>query len=296
MLEQYLVTFGAISLVGLLIMILGLKASANSKRALETIGAIAFHVGIFGILYHKVDITLFTSLVALVLSLFVLIDPLKLIVYIQPRAYRITGLFLLFTSVAFSTMYFTGFPVWFWAVPLVIYLLPYTIMPFKRRQTSLQLSAWLLIVVYLALVSYSLYSRFYPDPRYTFLVSWFAKPATEDVLTAPSTTPQPDEAETVTNGDKTLASPQNETPTEDKDIVEHKPLTTTEPKSDLVTNESEFESFTLEEEEGPFLKSLKEADEKYVQLKRDYERLNKKYDDLEQKHIKLLEETREQTP
>jgi hypothetical protein len=294
MLEQYLVTFGAISLVGLLVMILGLKASANFKRALETLGAIAFHVGIFGILYHKVDIMLFMSLVALVLSLFVLIDPLKLIIYIQPRAYRITGLFLLFTSIAFSTMYFTGFPVWLWSVPLVIYLLPYTIMLFKRRQTSLQLSAWLLIVVYLALVSYSLYSRFYPNPRYTFLVGWFAKPATEDFLAALPMAPQPDETETVANGDEIPTSPQNEISTESEDIVEHKPLATTESKTDSVTTESEFESFTREEEEGPFLRSLKEADEKYVQLKRDYERLNKKYNDLEQKHIKFLEETREQ--
>lgn len=272
-------------------MILGLKASANFKRALETLGAIAFHIGIFGILYHKVDITLFMSLVALVLSLFVLIDPLKLIVYIQPRAYRITGLFLLFASVAFSTMYFTGFPVWLWSMPLVIYLLPYTIMLFRQRQTSLQLSAWLLIVVYLALVSYSLYSRFYPNPRYTFLVNWFAKPAIENNLTALPTTPQPNETETVASDDKNSTPPQKELPNEGEEIVEHEPLATTEPNS--ITTESRFESFALEEE-GPFLRSLKEADEKYVQLKRDYEQLNKKYHELEQKHIKLLEETREQ--
>lgn len=296
MLEQYLVTFGAIILVGLLIMILGLKASANSKRALETLGVVVFLVGVFGILYNKVDITLFTSLVALVLSLFVLIDPLKLIVYIQPRAYRVVGLLLLFTAIAFSTMYFTGFPVWLWAIPLVIYLLPYTLTVLKRRQTGLQLSAWLLIIVYLALVSYSLYSRFYPDPRYAFLVNWFAKPVSEDVLVFPPTMPQINDTEIVANGDKIAPPTQTEQATEGEDIVEHKPLPAIAPKSDIVTNEREFESFTLEEDEGPFLKSLKEADEKYVRLKQDYERLKKKYQSLQHKHMLLLEETREQTP
>jgi hypothetical protein len=167
MTANYLLVFSGLGVLGLVIMILGLRVNNDYKRAIETFGALVLLVGVFGILYHKVSPVLFIALVTLMLSLFVLIDPLKIATYVQPRAYRAVGLFLLFASIAFSTMYVTHFPVWLWAIPLIAYLLPHAVPPWKPRSGLFHFCAWLLVLVYMSLAWYSVYNRFYPNRNFS---------------------------------------------------------------------------------------------------------------------------------
>lgn len=291
MLQHYLVTFGGLSLAGLLIMILGLRANGEWKRGIETLGAVVLHVGVFGILYHKVSIVLFIALVALMLSIFVLIDPLKLSAYVQPRAYRIAGLFLLFTSVAFSTMYFTDFPVWLWTAPLVVYLLPHAIPPWKSRSSWFHFFAWMIVLVYMTLSWYSVYSRFYPDNRFTFLIDWFS---TSDH--APLSTGLEQET-IVIPVDKDDGSREDLPVVVQKPDFPAKPATTPPPSTEPAAPVLD-ETLTRKPlprasddlsaiEDGPFLQSLKKADEKYIRLKEDYEELKNRYEELKEENERL---------
>lgn len=285
MLENYIITFGAISIVGLLVMVLGLKAPGHWKRTLETIGAIAFHVGVFGILYHKVELTLFISIVSLVLALFILIDPLKLALYLPSRPYRIVGFLLLLTSIAFSMMFFTNFPAWLWLIPLLIYLLPYVIPSLKKRIKLVQFLAWLVVISYLALTTYALYSQAHEDKRFSFLISWFMpleQDSTEenqiqkDQVVIPIEKENGQKAEEKKEAETIVPLPKNKPP-----LYQHKPR----------------RRFTAieDEERGPFFESLKRADQKYLQLKKDYNQLLQQYRKLKEENKKLKEKLGEDT-
>lgn len=295
MLQNYLVTFGGLSLAGLLIMILGLRVNGEWKRGIETLGATILHVGVFGILYHKVSLVLFVALVALMLSIFVLIDPLKLSTYVQPRAYRIVGLFLLFTSIAFSTMYFTNFPVWLWVVPLVIYLLPHAVPPWKSRAVWFHFCAWFIVLAYMTLSWYSVYSRFYPDKKFDFLTDWFAGSERASLNTGL-------ERETIV-----IPVDKDDGSREERPVVVQKPdlppvqpslpaptVPPALPERDATLKSKPapraFEGSSAIEDDGPFLQSLKKADEKYLRLKQSYEALEMKYEELQEENERLRED------
>lgn len=163
MLDQNILIFALVAALGLLILLFGFKFSERTRKVVETIGAIVFHVGVFGILYYKVNFSIFISLVALVLSLFILIDPLKIGSYLNTKIFRLTGFIFLFASVAFSLQYFSGFPVWMWGIPLLVYLLPYLIHPLKKYLRTILFIAWVVVLAYVAVIGYAVYIRYYPQ-------------------------------------------------------------------------------------------------------------------------------------
>lgn len=268
MLHNPLIQFSLLAAVGLLIMLIGLRTGPQIKRILESLGAVIFHIGVFGILYQKVSLVLFISLVALVLSLFILIDPLKFAHFIPIKAFRATGLFLLFMAIAFSTLYFTNYPLWLWVLPLLIYFLPYVLPPLKRRLASLHFFAWLLVLINVSLITYALYSRLYPEKSYHSLVSWFDKTAFI-----------PPHTESVT-----VKIPAEPTPLQEAPPAV-KTLPTNTPKSVVIKPAP-----TSEILDGPFLRSLHEADEKFLTLKKNYEDLQKSFDELKAENERLKNE------
>ena len=163
MLDQNSLLFLAVGLLGLGVMVFGFKFTLTARKIIETIGVVLFHVGVFGIIFLKAPLNLFVSLVALVVSLFILIDPLKLGEHLHGKIYRLFGFIALFVSVIFSLEYFTGFPVWLWIIPIVLYLLPYVIPPIKKIAWFISLVTWLLIFSYVGISGYVLYSHFHPE-------------------------------------------------------------------------------------------------------------------------------------
>lgn len=286
--EKYLFYFGLTGLVGLIIMGAGLKLSDRPKRIIETLGAVVFHVGAFGILYFKVSITLFISLVSLVLSLFVLIDPLKLSLQIGPKVCRRTGFTLLAIAAAFFIMYFTNFPVWLWLIPMVIYVSPLVIPQLKKQEAMLTVMASVCVFVYAALIAYALYSRFYPDHSNLELTAWFTQDPGEGIMSTIDSDQKKllekleEETGTIEKTAETQALP---LPRHSLPAAPFQPLQ--EDGRDDVFLNSHREEFRLFSQDGPFLKSLREADNRFLKLRDEYRKLKQRVSELENENTEL---------
>lgn len=173
MFDQNSLIFLAIGVVGLAIMIFGFKYVDTARKVIETIGAVLFHVGAFGIIYLKTPLSLFVSIIAVVLSLFILIDPLKIGPHLHSRIYKLFGFIALFISVIFFLEYATGFPVWLWIIPVVLYLIPYLITPLKKIAWFISLVSWLLIFSYAGISGYVLYAQINPGIDTTLVSKLF---------------------------------------------------------------------------------------------------------------------------
>lgn len=162
MFDNPVMVFAAVAGIGLLIMIVGFKLDAKTRKAVETAGALVFHIGVFGVLYHKVPVFLFVSLAALVMSLFILVDPLSIRLHVNARIFRLAGFLLLAASVIFSLSHFTGFPPSLWVIPLLIYLLPYLVPTLKKNLKTILTIAWIVVLFYLGAIGYIIYGKYYP--------------------------------------------------------------------------------------------------------------------------------------
>jgi len=270
MFDQNILIFTITIVVGLAILLLGFKFSHKTRKVVETIGAILFHVGVFGILYHKVNINIFISLVALVVSLFILIDPLKIGNYLNAKIYRLVGYVFLFASVAFSLEYFSGFFVYLWAIPLVIYLLPYLISPLRKYSKTILFMAWLVVISYVVMIGYSIYVKYYPSSNLEIISKYMPiKSPTEKEISAKTAVQVTTEQQIETN-----VVPDTTTPT----IVKTPPP----PIETAKQNNSQLS--------GPYLNSLKQADEKYLIMQNNYNDLQKLYDELKKENDTLKKE------
>jgi hypothetical protein len=162
MLKDPIAIFTIITAIGLAVMILGFRLVPKTRKTVETAGAIVFHIGVLGILYYKVALFLFVSLAALVISLFLLFDPLKISQYVNAKFYRLTGYFFLAVAVVFSLAHLTGFPPGLWMIPLLVYLLPYLVPSLKKNLKIILAIAWIIILAYLGVIGYIVYGRYYP--------------------------------------------------------------------------------------------------------------------------------------
>lgn len=264
MFTQNILIFGGIGLLGLIIMILGFRLQHGARKTVETIGALAFHIGALGILYLKVHLILFIGLAALVVSLFILVDPLKLALFLNPRIYKLVGYLLLFTAFAFSLDHFTGFPVWLWALPVVIYLAPYVAPPLKKRAGWIVALAWILVISYMGLIGYMIYAQYNPDVSTGVLEQVFPK------LKLPRNEPSnylkdyQDDFVEETNTSVTVTKPLEDTPVTEDPIEE--------PAADL-TNPT-----TPEPQITP---TLTEFYQEFQDLKKEHEVLKQKLKELE---------------
>lgn len=301
--EHHLLIFGLIGALGLAIIILGFKFSEKTKKVIETTGAIIFHVGVFGILYHKVSLNLFISLVALVFSLFILIDPLKIANHVNAKIYRLLGYITLFAAVAFSLDYFSGFPVWLWTIPLIIYLSPYLVSPLRKHLKLVLALSWLVVFSYVGLIGYVIYSKYNPEADVSLVQKIFPQlkipSPTGKIYKAEDFAYNPDEPQ-----DKTLTPKQ----VIKKELKKLKPkdnvISPPQPKEETIakTDSSPKESTnkptvslsvtpppsnkTLS---GPYLKSLQEADLEFVELKKKHKTLQEKYEALQKENEGLKE-------
>lgn len=274
--HETLTVFSAIAIAGLVVMLLGLRLSRKSRHVIETVGAIIFHVGVFGILYYKVSMELFVSLVTLVCGLFVLIDPLKVEQHLNGKIYRLVGYSMLFTAVIFSMTYLTGFPVYLWAVPIVVYLAPYLVSSLRHRMKLILAMAWLIVIVYVGIIGNILYGRYYPNTD----MNVFSKFIPQFPVTHLQDEVSEHETEDALNGN----TPEKDTPVTTNQI---EPLETAEPSDTTTAPPMDFD------EDGPFLKSLKNADEKYLKLQTEYDNLKTLYDHLADENKKLKKEMKD---
>ncbi|EKD50540.1 MAG: hypothetical protein ACD_62C00510G0007 [uncultured bacterium] len=175
MLDQNIILFSIFILAGFLIIIFGFKFSNTTRKVIETIGAMTFHLGVFGILYNKVSLNLFISLFTLVISLFILLDPLKISMHMNDKIYKLFGHLLLCTALAFGIQFLTGFPVWPWIIPVVLYLAPYLLSPLKRFHGLINLASWLLVFAYTLTIGLVLYGHFMPGFDSSFITKRFAQ-------------------------------------------------------------------------------------------------------------------------
>jgi hypothetical protein len=289
--ESYLI-FSSIAVLGIIIVILGFKFQTKTRKVVDTFGAIIFHVGVFGILYYKVQINIFISLVLLVISLFLLIDPLRIRYHVNPKIYRLFGYLFLLASAVFSLEHFTGFPVWLWVIPVVIYLIPYLITPLKSKSGLIAAVAWIIVVGYFLVVGYLFYTTHYENKEVNVsetIRAWIKKDKTPSELHKQLDFEKDFQTDNVVNdGNKT------------QDTVEKKqPVSTT--STTTVTTQKTTEPTTTAKQTptnlgGPYLQSLKQADETFIKLKNSYDELQTKYDDLILENTKLKDAIKKLDP
>lgn len=277
MFDENILLFLLITFVGFFITFIGSRNKSDYRRYIITGGTGVAHVGIFGILYDKLSFTPFISLVLFVVSVFVLIDPLKMSKHFPDKACRTVGLLLLFAATAFFLMYVTGFPVWLWVFPLMIYVMPYTIPSWRARLFYFRLGAWALVLLFAAIISYNIYSTYFPQAGITELDTVFAglsnKDNIKDKLQLPFQA-------------KTNSIDAEHKPSNDFELI-HNPISQNSKDASKATNPAEQMSTTttpssdLQDvsvlQTGPILDSLKEFDAKYLEMKRDFQKLQDKY-------------------
>lgn len=283
--EQHIVIFSMLIALGFALVVLGFRFSDKTRKVIDTTGAIIFHVGIFGILYHKVALHLFLSLVFLVISLFILIDPLKISQLLNTKIYRLFGYLILLLSVTFSLDHFTGFPVWLWAIPVVIYLAPYLILPLKKHHGMVIAFAWLVVILYAGFIGYTIYGRFHFHAEVPYLSKILSK----------MQTPRPDseaEKNTVLKyqpleiNPETMQDPNTQPAKQKPQTKKNQEFTSLKPLQQK--NDKPSPSFP-----GPYVDSLKQADQKYLDLNEEYQSLKKKYDMLKKQNKDLKEQVEE---
>ena len=274
MFDENILLFLLITFVGFFITFVGSRNKSEYRRYIITGGIAVAHVGIFGILYDKVSFTPFVALVLFVVSVFVLIDPLKMSKHFPDKACRTAGLLLLFAATAFFLMFVTGFPVWLWVFPLTIYVVPYTIPSWRARLFYYRLAAWALVLLFSAIITYNIYSAYFPEvavkPLDTVLAGFSNKDDMKNnlpFLKYQRLPMQPELEQKPSNDFELMHNPVQETKTE--------PVAT--PVTPVAPVEVPVADTNTVLQTGPLLDSLKEFDARYLELKHDYQKLQEKY-------------------
>lgn len=280
MFDENILLFLLVAFAGFVITYFGSRNQSEYRRYIITGGIAVAHLGIFGILYDRLSLTPFIALVLFVVSVFVLIDPLKMSKHLPDKSCRIAGLLLLFAAVAFFLMYVTGFPVWLWVFPVVIYVMPYTIPSWRSRTFVFKLGAWALVLLFVSIVSYNVYSTYFPQSAITTLDTAFAGLSNKDdiknklqFLPAQKTPLQPDLVQNAADEIDLIHNPISKNPS----AVPNAPASVdaAPAQNSVVQQASKDESEILKN--GPLLNALKDFDSKYLELKYDHQKLQEKY-------------------
>lgn len=293
MFDQNIILFSAFVLAGFFIIIIGFKFSDKTRKVIETIGAVTFHVGVFGILYHRVSLSLFISLFALVIALFILLDPLKIATHVNAKIYKLFGYLILCAAIAFGIEFMMGFPVWPWIIPIVIYLAPYLISPIRRFHSIILIVSWILVFAYVLIIGLVIYGGFNKSFNARFITNHFQhtgylfeqqKPAQKQINKKPEIVKTRPPA---VKKQKPVKKTSLTTPaTKIKKPVAPK----TPPKAKQPTKKgTQIQPLSS----GPFLKSLQEADKDYVKLTGEHKILKDKYNDLLKNNIDLEKQLEE---
>lgn len=279
---QNTIILSAIAVLGLLIIILGFKFESKTRKVVDTLGAVIFHVGLLGIIYHKVELNIFISIVLLVASLFILIDPLKIGQFINHKIYRVFGYLFLLFAVIFSLEYFIQFPVWLWMIPLIIYLLPYLIQPLRKYLKIVFALAWLIVFVYIGVIGYMIYSKYYLTGNLSALTKLIPFQSNEQ-----------SELKKTLNIDEAFQDAVNQ---DEKTIETDHSINFSQKKSSpkISTTKNDDMKTTTHSPAGPLLKSIQNVDEQFMELENKYEKLKEEYDSLNQQNQELKNQIHQQ--
>jgi len=279
MLTQNLVLLLLITLAGCVVTFVGARNKGNYRRSIIASGIVLVHVGILGILYDKLALTPFLSLLLFVSSLFVRIDPFKVGRFFPEKSFQTTSLLLFLASIAFFAMFLTGFPVWLWALPLLLYLMPYLTPSWRAKQFYFRLFSWLLIFGFLSAILGNIYTVYSPDSSVARFNPVFSRLGNKQQIEnrlnfLPKPHPNPLQPTLEQN-----RVDNNESKNQVGDLgLIHNPVKSPQSQtlSPTIIKSSEEEPSQILED-GPLLESLRSFDQKYLELKRDYQELQDKY-------------------
>ncbi len=155
---SFLLLFG-----GVIIYPITPKYFQNTKKFWFTSGTLLSHIGLYGLLWMKAPWMVALSIFLLESGLFVLADPLKIIPPPHKKLSVGIGGILTSASLTVSLSFFTKFPLWLWAIPVVLYLLIFLIPPLKKQARLIYTLALLLVVFYLGIIGFRIYHYFQND-------------------------------------------------------------------------------------------------------------------------------------
>lgn len=157
----------------ILILIIGLgiiypltpRYFSNTKKLWVTIGAILFHIGLYGLLWLHLVHILTLSLFFVEGGVFVLWNPLHIFAETYRKPARLVGNLLIVSGAIISVSYYTSFPFWPWAIPAIGFLVPFLIPPLRSYSKLILTLATLLILFYGSIIGYRIYNQFRPQPQ-----------------------------------------------------------------------------------------------------------------------------------
>ncbi|OVE80649.1 hypothetical protein BVY03_05735, partial [bacterium K02(2017)] len=229
------------------------------------------------------------------ISLFILIDPLKIGEHVNVKLYRLFGYITLFASVAFSLDYFSGFPVWLWAVPLIIYLSPYLISPLKKRLSIIMAVSWIVVFSYVGLIGYVIYAKYNPQADVSLIQKFLPQLKVPKVKTR-----------TYSENELTYSPPAVKNKTTTSTLTKQKIPNKIKPKTNTPIKKSKQQTITPAPQNntkiapgktttasGPYIQGLKEADHKFLSLLKEHENLKNQYQKIVEENKKLTQELSE---
>lgn len=154
--------FGILILIGLLIIYpVTPKYLPGQKKFLTTLGLIISHIGIYGLIWDKIHLFLIVSFILIELGLFNLWDPLHIWSDSHIRKVRAVSILLIIAGILCGLSYITRFPHWLWVFPIVFYLAPYFIPPFKAYHKPLVATAIIVTLAYMSIMGFRIYTDFF---------------------------------------------------------------------------------------------------------------------------------------
>ncbi len=168
---------------------------SNTKKLWVTIGAVLFHIGLYGLLWLHLVHVLTLSLFFVEGGIFVLWNPLHIFAETYRKPARLVGNLLIACGAIISVSYYTLFPFWPWAIPAIGFLIPFLIPPLRRYSKLILTLSTLLILLYGSIIGYRVYNQFRSPPQKVIEVIEAPEitptPLTEGVPTETTPTPPP---------------------------------------------------------------------------------------------------------
>ncbi|MBI4411466.1 MAG: hypothetical protein HY541_03165 [Deltaproteobacteria bacterium] len=163
----------------------------ETKKLWITVGTILIHIGAYGLLWLHLPGVVFVSLLLFEAGLFVVWDPFHLCPPPQKKLVNTIGFIVTAAGVIISLSIFTSFPLWLWALPLIIALLPYVVPPLGRQSRSILALSIILVIVYLGIMGLNTWRRLVPEGEKTVGTGLAGSETKSEKTPAPETPPLP---------------------------------------------------------------------------------------------------------
>lgn len=151
-------------LIGLIIVFpLTPKFFPEEKKVAYTLGGILSHTGLYGILWIVVPHFILISILLLELGILMLWDPLGWFPPQHKKNMHLISYVLIVAGLVTGISFAELFPLWLWILPIVIYLIPQVVKPWRQHNRLFVAASISISVAYCILIGFKIHKYFQDD-------------------------------------------------------------------------------------------------------------------------------------